>query len=307
MSVETFAPGKLILAGEHAVVYGWPAIALAVDRGTWVRASRRPGPSGVDASVVVGADGREHPFPEDDRLGPALAAVLPPEGVGLAIRTDLPVGRGMGSSASLAVATVRALHALEGRAADAETCVRLGFAVERVFHGTPSGLDHTVSALGGALRYRRSDGGLEHARIDLPPLQLVVLDSGVAGDTAALVAGVRARRPGVDPALARIGALVDELQALLVEPELDLAAVGALLTEDHRLLAEIGVSTPALDALVALALKSGACGAKLAGAGGGGVVLALVEEAEPLLQAARGQGVSAFPVALSPPSDRSPA
>lgn len=301
-----FAPGKLILAGEHAVVYGHPAIALAVQRGTTARARRRPGPSGVDRSAAVDDEGREAPFPEDSRLGPALAAVLPPEGVGLELRTDLPVGRGMGSSASLAVAVVRALARLEGREADLQTCIREGFAIERVFHGSPSGLDHTVSARGGALRYRRGEGGLEIAPLTLPPLRLVVLDSGVAGNTAELVGAVRARRPAVDPALARIGALVDELGAILASPAPDLAAAGALLSENHALLRQIGVSTPALDRLVALALEAGALGAKLAGAGGGGVVIALVADPQPVLAAARAAGVRAFSVEPAPPSPERP-
>lgn len=299
MTAEAFAPGKLILAGEHAVVYGHPAIALAVDRGTWVRARRRPGPSGIDASVLRGDDGSETSFPADERLRPALATLLPPDGVGLEICSNLPIGRGMGSSASLAVAAVRALARLRGAEASLQTCIERGFAVERVFHGTPSGLDHTVSARGGALWYRREDGELQVQALALPALRLVVLDSGVAGNTASLVAGVRARRPGVDPLLARIGALVGELrQALLLE---DLAASGALIDENHALLQQIGVSSPALDALVSLARAAGALGAKLAGAGGGGVVIALVEEAEPLLHAAREAGVTAFPARISPP------
>lgn len=301
---SAFAPGKLILAGEHAVVYGHPAIAVAVDRGTWALARRRPGPSGVDRSTLVGDDGEEQPFPEDDRLVPALRTVLPETGVGLEIRTDLPIGRGMGSSASLAVAVVRATAALQGEPADIQTCIARGFAVERVFHGTPSGLDHTVSARGGALWYRRGPEGLELRPLRLPPLALVVLDSGCAGNTASMVAGVRARRPGVDGALERIGALVGELEAALAAG--DLQAAGALLDEDHRLLAEIGVSTPDLDRLVSLARGAGALGAKLAGAGGGGVVLALVREAGPLLLAARAHGVRAFSAGLSPATEDSP-
>ena len=81
-----WAPGKLILVGEHAVVYGHPAISLAIDRGTEAVARRRPGPSGLERSEVVEHDGQIHAFPADPRLGPALATVLPSEGVGLALR-----------------------------------------------------------------------------------------------------------------------------------------------------------------------------------------------------------------------------
>lgn len=285
---RAFAPGKLILSGEHAVVYGHPAIALAVDRGTTVHL--RP---------CEGETRLEHSSVQDLRLFEALAAVLPLRGLAVRIDSDLPVGRGMGSSAALAVALVRARARLEGREADFAECHREGFAVERVFHGTPSGLDHAVSARGGGVLYRRTEEGVRIEPLALPPLRLVVLDSGRAGNTAELVAGVRGRRPGVDPALARMGALTLELARALASGSV---AVGGLLDENHALLQQIGVSTPELDALVDLARGAGARGAKLSGAGGGGVVLALVDEPEPVLAAAARAGVAAFPVAVHPPA-----
>lgn len=297
---EGFAPGKLILAGEHAVVYGYPALALAVNRGTTVTARRRPGASALAAASWRDASGAERPFPPDPRLQAAIAAVLPPQGVEVQVRSTLPPGRGMGSSAALAIALVRALAALEERPLDFDVCHAEGFKVERVFHGNPSGLDHAVATLGGSLAYRRLEGGrLSLERCPAPPLKLVVLDSGSAGDTAAMVAGVAARRPEVDPVLAEIGLLVAELRATLGgSPEG--SRVGPLLTQNHRLLQRIGVSTPALDGLVALALGAGAAGAKLAGAGGGGVVLALTDDPEALLQAAHARGVVAFPAEVHP-------
>jgi mevalonate kinase len=289
------APGKLILCGEHAVVHGHPAIALAVDRGTCVRLVARPGPSAVDAA----------PF-ADPRLWPALRPLLPAEGLGLHIASDLPVGRGMGSSAALAVALVRALAAREGREATIEACIRDGFAIERHFHGNPSGVDHTVSARGGALLYRRVEGVPAFSALPAPPLRLVVLDSGAAGDTAAQVAAVAARLPGAAPLLEMIGALVEEVAELLAAPAPDPGEVGNLLSANHDLLCSLGVSTPRLDALVDLALETGAHGAKLAGAGGGGVVLALVDEPGELLAAARDRGIDAFSVAVAPPTPGSP-
>jgi mevalonate kinase len=188
------APGKLILAGEHAVVFGHEAVAVAVDRRTEVWLKQRPGPRTVDATI------------DDARLHAALDTVLPVEGVGVRIETALPVGRGMGSSGALAVALLRARAALDGRTASFAELHRDGFAVERVFHGTPSGLDHAVSAHGGAVRYRRSaEGAVLLDPVPAPRWPLVVLDSGRAGDTGAMVAGVRSRRPAIDPTLDAIG------------------------------------------------------------------------------------------------------
>ena len=275
-----FGAGKAILFGEHAVVYGHPAIALAVDRGTTVRLWDRPGPTAADEASI-----------SDARLQEALHTVLPADGIGVGIDSDLPTGRGMGSSAALAVALVRARATRQGRTLDFATCHAEGFAVERVFHGTPSGVDHAVSALGGGVRYRKGPDGPAIEPLRLPPLQLVVLDSGSSGNTAELVAGVRRRRPGVDEG------------RLLAEPFEGGGDLGPLLDENHTLLQQIGVSTPRLDALVELARGAGALGAKLSGAGGGGVVIALVDDASPVLSAARTAGIAAFEVGVHPPAE----
>jgi mevalonate kinase len=279
--------GKLILCGEHAVVYGYPALAMAVDRGTTVSLVLCDGETfATDATI------------DDPRLVPALRAVLPAEGLSVTIRTDLPIGRGMGSSAALAVALVRADAERTGDPLDADRLWDRAMAVERVFHGNPSGLDHAVSAHGGLVRYRRPEGGARPTleAMPTPSWPIVVLDSGVAGDTKELVAGVASRRPMVDGALSAIGSLVDNAAKSLDDPSM----LGLVLTANHELLRAIGVSTPDLDALVQLALDEGAFGAKLAGAGGGGVVIALHERPEKLLAAARRRGIAAFVCRISP-------
>ncbi|MEZ4240890.1 MAG: mevalonate kinase [Myxococcota bacterium] len=269
--------GKLLLCGEHAVVHGHPAIALAVDRATEVTLSPVDGPTTVTSRHT------------DHRVLDALLTVLPPEGFDVGVRTDLPVGRGMGSSAALAVALVRARAALDGEALDGDEVYARAMPIERAFHGNPSGVDVAVAARGGCLWFVRGEPPVREA-LPAPGWSLVVLDTGAAGDTQQLVAGVMSRLPAIDPVLGKIGALVTEARAALADP----AALGPLLTENHALLREIGVSTLALDALVQLALGAGAHGAKLAGAGGGGVVLAVVTDPAPVLAAAAAQGVPAF-------------
>jgi mevalonate kinase len=273
--------GKLIVLGEHSVVYGHRALAAAVSLGTTVALTRRPGPTALGASQV-----------QDERLGRALAAALPAEGVRVDITTELPVGRGMGSSAALTVALLRAAAALAGEALTPEALHERGFAIERVFHGNPSGLDHAVAARGGALVYRK---GEPPEVVAMPPTEIIVLDSGVAGDTAALVAGVASRRPAIDPHLDRLGMLVEQALPLLA----DIEALGAVMNEAHEHLRAVGVSTPRLDELVALAREAGSPGAKLSGAGGGGVVIALAGGAGwSILAAARAAGVHAFSCTL---------
>ncbi len=272
--------GKVILLGEHSVVYGHRALAVAVSRGTKVTLTERGGHTSLGDSAI-----------RDDRLAEALAVALPDWGFRVDIETDLPVGCGMGSSAALTIALLRARAASEGRVPDFRWLHREGFAVERVFHGTPSGLDHAVSALGGAVLYRRDE---DPQPIHMAPVSAVVLDSGTAGDTAQLVAGVRAGLPGNGPLLDRLGDLVEETVGDLS----DLDALGAAMDEAHSVLGQLGVSTPLLDELVTLARRHGARGAKLSGAGGGGIVLALIADPTSLLRAAKRQGLRALPITL---------
>jgi len=271
--------GKLILCGEHAVVYGHPALAFAVTLSTTVQLRPHQGPTVIDSPHA------------DPRVRDALCTVLPTEGIRAFVRTEVPVGRGMGSSAALAVAVVRAQHPeLEGQA-----LIDAAMPIERAFHGNPSGLDVAVSALGGGLSFRKGPP-MEMQPLELGDWHIVVLDSGSPGDTRAQVAGVAARRPDIDVHLERIGALVAEARNVLH----DAPALGALLDENHALLRAIGVSTPALDDLVDMARGAGALGAKLAGAGGGGVVLALCADPTPVLDAARARGIAALPARPAP-------
>lgn len=283
------APAKLILSGEHSVVYGHPAVAVAVDRSTTVTLRARPGPS------VLSAPGTA----VDDRLKQGIFAILPQDGLHIELRGDIPIGRGMGSSASLAVATVRAWARLTDEALAPDTLHERALVMERVFHGNPSGVDHAVIARGGAVIYQRGSEGPVLTPLPCPALPLVVLDSGEAGDTGVLVASVASRRPAIDPTLEAMGTLTQRFAAALAAA--DLSSLGALMNQNHAQLKQIGVSTPRLDALCALARDAGALGAKLAGAGGGGVVIALAPDAASVLQAAQDADVAAFTVQVVPP------
>lgn len=281
--VTGWGSGKLILCGEHAVVHGQPALAFAVDRGTTVQVSPSTAPTALEAPL------------DDPRVLSLVRERFGPTGARVAITSDLPIGRGMGSSASLATALARAAAIWHDRPADPEALWDDAMAIEATFHGTPSGVDVACSLRGGVLRFLKGPPPV-FVSLPAPSWSVVVLDSGDVGDTGALVAGVTSRRPRIDPLLERIGALVDEAVDALDDP----VALGPLLDENHALLRQIGVSTPTLDGLVALARGAGARGAKLSGAGGGGVVLALVDDPAPVLQAARLAGVPAFATRPAP-------
>ena len=263
------APGKLILCGEHAVVYGHRAIAFAVDLSTTVTVIPGIGPTRVLAV-------------EDSRVTEAAQLALGSNWV-VSLKSTIPIGRGMGSSAALAVALVRA----HNPNLFFDEVFQRARPVEQLFHGNPSGLDVAVCALGGVLLFRRP---CEIQSLPRLQWQVVVLDSQQKASTAQLVGQVAARRRQVDPIIRQIGDLVEEAATALDDP----IVLGEILTENHTLLTQIGVSNQCLNELVQLAITCGAWGAKLSGAGGGGVVLALIADPGPLLAEANRRGVPAW-------------
>lgn len=268
--------GKLILTGEHSVVYGYPAIALGISAKTTVRLEPISGISRINVS-------------ERDERFCTVVETLCPTGFEVSIRSELPLGRGMGSSAAVAVGLARALAKARAIEASAEALFDTAMRAEQIFHSNPSGLDAQVSLQGGVLRFVRGQPPKIEA-LRSPNWDLIVMDSGCAGDTSVMVDGVAAQRPRIDPLLEQIGQLTERAQRHLHDP----TKLGALLNENHKLLCDIGVSNKQLNQMTTTALEAGALGAKLSGAGGGGVVIALTTNADPVLQRIRETHPSAF-------------
>lgn len=279
------ACGKIILLGEHSVVFGQPALAAGLARGLTLEASPLPERGApielripewdIDLCLAPASD---HP------VARACLDVLahcdgPVTGWRIDGHARVPCGAGLGSSAALTVALARlalGAHADEGEP-DLEDVIAASMVGERVFHGTPSGLDSTVAARGGVLSFVR---GAACEVVELAaPLQLVVIPSGIPRQTGVLVAGVRARRERlpeiVDPILVALGQLVRRGRVALGRGEL--AEFAELCNIAHELLGALGVSLPTLDRLCATAVQHGALAAKLTGAGGGGCVFALCD------------------------------
>lgn len=295
------APGKIILFGEHAVVYGQPAIAAPVSqvrarayvfarvtetRGAWEapytdRADLSPvlveAPDIGLCSSLAGLH-PDHPLARAILLVFEALQVVRPPACTVCVSSTIPLAAGMGSGAAVSVAVIRALSAFLGHPLPLEQVSKMAFEVEKIHHGTPSGIDNSVVAFAKPVYYQR---GQPLATLKLPvSFQIVIGDTGCSTPTGEVVGDVR-RRWQVDPSnyealFAAIGEIARQARPLIESGSPH--KLGPLLDHNHALLTQLGVSSPQLETLVDAARRSGALGAKLSGGGRGGAMLALVQE-----------------------------
>jgi len=291
------APGKVYPFGEHAVVYGEPAVPCAIERRARVTAEARDDDrlrvNATDLTldgftVTWGGDAADRP--DVDVPTPLVEAAMgyvegaieqardaadaPDAGFDVTIESEIPLGAGIGSSAAVVVAAIDAATRELGAPIDAADVADRAYRVEHeVQDGEASRADTFCSAMGGAVRVQ----GEDCRRIaDVPNLPFVVGYDGGTGDTGALVAGVRELKAEYGFAadtVAAIGDLVRRGEAALDEG--DVEEIGRLMDFNHGLLSALGVSARSLDAMVWAAREADALGAKLTGAGGGGCIVAL--------------------------------
>jgi len=274
--------GKVILLGEHAVVHGTPALAAGIDRGARAVATR--GPARLSVAPWGVSVPRTDPLPLA-RAFDALLTALDVDDVAVEAEIALPGGAGLGSSAALGVAVLRAIDQLRGVERDQASAEDLALVWERIFHGNPSGIDTALALSGGVAVYlRHPPPGTPRLRPVRPkaPLRLVVGESGESGSTKAMVEEVArqlARAPErTRKTFAAIEALVNNAERALRDG--DLRALGQLMDMNQALLASLMVSTAALEEMCLAARGAGALGAKLTGGGGGGCMIALVDSDE---------------------------
>ncbi len=282
------AHGKVILMGEHSVVYGYPAIALPFPQVTVKsEVSFRAGELWLESDFYTGALGDAPP--ERAHIATAINAVLDylqkeKKNLNIAILSDLPASRGLGSSAAVAVAVIRALFQYFERQLLDEELILLANQAERVAHGNPSGIDVLTTAFGQPIWFRRS---LTDKRVkELKPLPislpayLVVADTAIYGQTKeaiAIIAQRRQERPEeTERLLNELGDFAVQAEAAINQKEA--RRLGELMTKAHCNLRALGVSHPVLDHLTDQALRQGALGAKLTGGGLGGCMICLAEK-----------------------------
>ncbi len=282
------APGKIILFGEHAVVYGQPAIAVPV-RQVQARAVVRALPGAQAGSVHIQApavqlDAQLDTLPPEHALSAVVAETLKElrlerlPACSIRITSTIPVAAGLGSGAAVSVALIRALCGFVGRPLSDERISAVAYEVEKIYHGTPSGIDNTVITYARPVYFVR-DQTLQ--TLELPaPFTLLIADTGIPSPTSIAVGDVR-RLWQVQSGLYNelfeaIGGVVRAARRALEHGQP--AMLGPLMDANQALLRQLTVSSPELDHLVSTALQAGALGAKLSGGGRGGNMVALVDE-----------------------------
>jgi mevalonate kinase len=277
------APGKVILFGEHAVVYGQPALAVPV-ADVSARATIQPVLPGDGITIDAVTLGETFSLAErpDSALSRMVTITLAYLGQALSdaaitVESTIPVAAGMGSGAAVSAAIGRALGQYFDTPLSDEELSKLVYEVEKLHHGTPSGIDNTVICHGKPVFFIRGTAP-ELLKVGAD-FHLIIADTGVPSATRTMVDGVRERHQSgailYDHMFDAIGALVRDAREAIESGTI--TELGPLMNQNHALLHDIGVTSAELNQLVDAALSAGAGGAKMSGGGGGGNMIALVD------------------------------
>ncbi|OGK16241.1 mevalonate kinase [Candidatus Roizmanbacteria bacterium RIFCSPHIGHO2_01_FULL_39_12c] len=275
MKIKVSAPGKLMLLGEHAVVYGHPCIVTAVDKRLYVEAEVIDS----DEDEIIAPQVKESRFVlETITLFKQKYQIK--KRVKIRTKGDFSHNVGLGSSSAVTVATFKALSEIFNKKLSLRQIFELSYEVTLKIQGVGSGFDIAAATFGGVLYFTK--GGKVIESLEIKSLPLVVGYSGVKADTPLIVRNLKLKMQNeklkvkIEKNFVLINKLVKSAKKALVNK--NWKELGGLMTEDHELLIRLGVSTEKLNIMVKAALVTGAYGAKLSGAGGGDCMIALVSE-----------------------------
>jgi mevalonate kinase len=296
MGVVASAPAKIILLGEHFVVYGEPAIVLAIDKRAYAKVESRNDKRLYIRSANLNLAGyfENKTFKAEQGDSKEVKLKFEPVrlvaekvlerygetvGLNIEITSTVPVAAGLGSSAAVAAAVTAAAGALLNVKMTREDVFRITYEAEKIVHGTPSGIDPAISTFGGTLLFQM-DTGFKPLEVSTE-IPLIIGNTGVERSTRFQVEKVRDIREKYMRIMDHVFWAAREivLRAVDALKENDLDALGELMNIDHALLCGLGVSDESLEWLINAARKAGALGAKLTGGGGGGCMIALARNA----------------------------
>lgn len=286
------APGNLFFFGEHAVVYGKPAIIAAADRRTSASCERATGREiRIESEAFGTATGVLSEGAVTERRGPNELGILLElcefaanafdisSGFSLRIRSEVPVNSGMSSSTAVLCSSLAAILGEFGQKMPKEEYYKILYPFQKKLHGgKASGAELISSSVGGFNLFRKEGDGIKYESLGELPLSIVVGDTKVQSPTSLTVGyhvpSLMDRYPEkVAKTFDDIGALVEEGKKAILNR--DVNKIGDLMNQNQELLSSLGLSHPKLDDCISEARKAGALGAKLSGSGWGGVMLAL--------------------------------
>lgn len=276
------AAGKVILLGEHAAVYDRHAVAVPLAEAVVARIIE----SDAGMRLTLAERGVEHRVEFDDTAATGIGAALnlimrrlklDARSFSIRVESRIPTAMGLGSSAAFVVAIIRAFDRHCSLGLDNRSVNQLAFDCEKLAHGTPSGIDNNLATYGEPVLFSKGSATRTKSIVLKEPPPIVVASSGIRGVTKDQVAGVRAR---FERNSALYNTIFDEIDEISVAGAIalrdaDYATLGSLMNVCHGLLNAIEVSLPELETMIQIARESGAIGAKLTGAGGGGSIVAL--------------------------------
>lgn len=268
--ITVSAPGKLMLLGEHAVIYNRPCLVTAVSSRMYVEIEKNLHGFSIDAPQVKDVRFVKETveiFKEKYRIG---------NGLSIKTQSDFSSKYGFGSSSAVTVATIYALNKLYNIRLTKKEIFDLGYTITLSVQGIGSGFDIAAATFGKTLYF--TTGGKVIESLDIKELPLVIGYSGMKADTPKIVKSLKLKMKNYNSKLntifKKIEAIVNKGRIYLLKT--DWIQLGHLMNENHTLLQELEVSTTKLDAMCEAAVSAGALGAKLSGAGGGDCMIALV-------------------------------
>ncbi len=282
--------GKVILFGEHFVVYGLPAIVSAIGSRTiaYVQKLTSHGLQLIDDRLEVPGYKKDKKGEQDVSIKNILNyCKIDPKKYGIKIRFggDLVAASGIGASAASCAALSRALNQEFCLGFNDEKINSSAFEGEKGYHGNPSGIDNTAATYGGLIWFKRNFNGTPNLIEKLnmkDPVNIVIANTGLTASTANVVADVRKQKDKEPKKFEEIFSeyfdIVAKARKALIENQLD--EIGDLMNENQNILRKINVSSPELEKMIKIALDYGALGAKLTGTGRGGNMFALTPDKE---------------------------